>query len=81
MPPSTPAPCTLMVYVHDIDRQDAHLIIEGADVTIPVEDTFDAARRYEATDLEGHRWHVAERFADLEARGGTAPVDPARSRS
>ena len=70
-----PAPCSLMVYVHDIDRHRAHAITEGADVTMSIEDAFHGARRHEATDLEGHRWHVAERVADIEARGGTVAVD------
>ena len=29
---------------------------------------------YEATDLEGHRWHFGERFDDIRARGGREPV-------
>ena len=37
---------------------------------------FFGERRYEATDLEGHRWHFAERFADIVARGGRPPEPP-----
>ena len=35
-------------------------------------------RRYEATDPEGHRWHFAERYDDIVARGGRTPepADP-----
>ena len=38
-----------------------------------LEDAFYGERRYEATDLEGHRWHFAERFDDIrtQQRGGT----------
>jgi uncharacterized glyoxalase superfamily protein PhnB len=66
----------MMVYVHDVDAHFAHAVAEGADITMPVQDAFYGERRYEATDLEGHRWHFAERFADIKARGGTVPDDP-----
>jgi PhnB protein len=63
----------MMVYVHDIDAHYAHAVAEGAVITMPVQDAFYGERRYEATDLEGHRWHFGERFADIKARGGTVP--------
>jgi uncharacterized glyoxalase superfamily protein PhnB len=66
----------MMVYVHDIDAHFAHAVAEGADITMPVQDAFYGERRYEATDLEGHRWHFAERFADIKARGGAVPEYP-----
>jgi uncharacterized glyoxalase superfamily protein PhnB len=66
----------MMVYVHDVDAHFAHAVAEGADITMPVQDAFYGERRYEATDLEGHRWHFAERFADIKARGGTVPDGP-----
>jgi len=59
----------MMVYVHDIDAHYAHAVAEGADITMPIEDAFYGERRYEATDPEGHRWHFAERFVDMKARG------------
>jgi uncharacterized glyoxalase superfamily protein PhnB len=62
------------VYVHDIDAHYAHAVAEGADVTMELEDAFYGERRYEATDLEGHRWHFGERFADIVARGGRPPA-------
>jgi PhnB protein len=65
----------MMVYVHDIDAHYAHAVAEGADITMPVQDAFYGERRYETTDLEGHRWHFAERFADIKARGGAVPDD------
>jgi uncharacterized glyoxalase superfamily protein PhnB len=66
----------MMVYVDDIDAHHAHAVAEGADITMPVQDAFYGERRYEATDLEGHRWHFAERFEDIRRRGGTVPDDP-----
>jgi uncharacterized glyoxalase superfamily protein PhnB len=69
------------VYVRDVDAHYAHARSEGADVTMALEDAFYGERRYEATDLEGHRWHFAERFDDIRARGGRPPdVDPAGGR-
>jgi RNA polymerase sigma factor (sigma-70 family) len=61
------------VYVHDIDTHYAHAVAEGADITMELADAFFGERRYEATDLEGHRWHFGERFDDIRARGGRAP--------
>ena len=63
----------LNVYVHDIDAHYAHAVAEGADITMEIDDAFFGERRYEATDLEGHRWHFGERFADIKARGGRPP--------
>ncbi|HEY3141723.1 MAG TPA: VOC family protein [Acidimicrobiales bacterium] len=61
------------VYVHDIDAHYAHAVDQGADITMELQDAFFGERRYEATDLEGHRWHFGERFDDIRARGGQAP--------
>ena len=61
------------VYVHDVDAHYAHAVAEGADITMELDDAFFGERRYEATDLEGHRWHFGERFDDIRARGGRAP--------
>jgi PhnB protein len=66
----------MMVYVDDIDFQYAHAVSEGADISMPIQDAFYGERRYEATDLEGHRWHFAERFDAIKARGGTVPDHP-----
>jgi PhnB protein len=63
----------MMVYVHDIDAHYAHAVAEGATITMAVEDAFYGERRYEATDLEGHRWHFGERFDDIKSRGGSVP--------
>jgi PhnB protein len=66
----------MMTYVHDIDAHYAHAVAEGAVISMAVQDAFYGERRYEATDLEGHRWHFGERFADIKARGGTVPEHP-----
>jgi uncharacterized glyoxalase superfamily protein PhnB len=63
----------LNVYVHDIDAHYAHARAEGATITMDLDDAFFGERRYEATDLEGHRWHFGERFDDIRARGGRPP--------
>jgi uncharacterized glyoxalase superfamily protein PhnB len=63
----------LNVYVHDIDAHYAHAQAEGANITMELADAFFGERRYEATDLEGHRWHFGERFEDIRARGGREP--------
>ena len=49
-------------YVHDIDAHYRRAEAEGARIVTPLEDMFWGDRRYEALDLEGHRWHFAERM-------------------
>jgi len=63
------------VYVRDVDAHYVHAVEEGANVTMDLADAFFGERRYEATDLEGHRWHFAERFEAIRARGGSIPED------
>lgn len=63
----------LQVRVSDIDSHYKRAVDEGADITMPLEDAFYGERRYEASDLEGHRWHFSEPFTDIRARGGEAP--------
>jgi uncharacterized glyoxalase superfamily protein PhnB len=63
----------MMVAVDHIEAHYAHAVAEGADITMPLDDAFYGERRYEATDLEGHRWHFAESFDAIRARGGEAP--------
>lgn len=58
------------VGVHDIDNHYARAVAEGAEITMPLEDAYYGSRRYEATDLEGHRWHFDEPFENIRARGG-----------
>ncbi len=66
----------MMVYVHDVDAQYERAVSEDAIVTMPLQDAFYGDRVYEATDLEGHRWHFGERHADIKARGGSVDDDP-----
>jgi uncharacterized glyoxalase superfamily protein PhnB len=61
----------MMVNVDDVDAHYAHAVAEGADITMELQDAFYGERRYEATDLEGHRWHFAESFDHIRERGGT----------
>ena len=63
----------VMAYVHDIDAHYERAVAEGANVTMDLRDAFYGDRVYEATDPEGHRWHFAERFDDIRARGGREP--------
>jgi uncharacterized glyoxalase superfamily protein PhnB len=60
----------MIVYVHDVDAHYARARARGADITMELADAFFGERRYEAADPEGHRWHFAERFADIESRVG-----------
>jgi uncharacterized glyoxalase superfamily protein PhnB len=55
------------VYVHDIDAHYRRAVSEGARIVMPLEDMFWGDRRYEALDLEGHRWHFAERVSGTQA--------------
>jgi uncharacterized glyoxalase superfamily protein PhnB len=50
------------VSVHDIDTHYAIARAEGARIVSELEDMFWGDRRYEALDLDGHRWHFAERL-------------------
>jgi RNA polymerase sigma factor (sigma-70 family) len=52
------------VEVDDVDAHYERAVAQGADITMPIEDAYYGARRYEATDLEGHRWH----FEGAQAR-------------
>ena len=61
------------VYVDDVDARYANAVAEGANITMELDDAFYGERRFEATDPEGHRWHFAERFEHIKARGGRPP--------
>ena len=61
------------VDVDDIDAHYANAVAQGADITMELEDAYYGARRYEATDLEGHRWHFDEPHDRIRARGGSVP--------
>jgi uncharacterized glyoxalase superfamily protein PhnB len=55
-------------YVRDIDAHYRRASAEGARIVTPLEDMFWGDRRYEALDLEGHRWHFAERMSEIRSR-------------
>jgi uncharacterized glyoxalase superfamily protein PhnB len=56
------------VYVTDIDAHYERAKAAGARIVMELEDMFWGDRRYEALDLEGHRWHFAERLTEIERR-------------
>jgi RNA polymerase sigma-70 factor (ECF subfamily) len=58
------------VAVNGIDSHYEHAVAQGATITMPIEDAFYGYRRYEANDLEGHRWHFQEPLAAINARAG-----------
>ena len=62
--------CMVNVYVADLDAHHARAVAEGARIVMEPEDMFWGDRRYEALDLEGHRWHFGERLADVRRRRG-----------
>ena len=55
-------------YVHNIEEHYRRAEAEGARIVTPLEDMFWGDRRYEALDLEGHRWHFAERMSGIRPR-------------
>jgi uncharacterized glyoxalase superfamily protein PhnB len=63
--------CMIQVSVDDIDAHYERARAEGADITMEIEDAFYGYRRYEARDLEGHKWHFNEPLADIEQRSAT----------
>jgi uncharacterized glyoxalase superfamily protein PhnB len=52
------------VAVHGIDEHHRRARAQGARIVTEPEDMFWGDRRYEALDLEGHRWHFSERLPD-----------------
>jgi len=54
------------VYVADVDGHYRRAQAAGARIVMPLEDMFWGDRRYEALDLEGHRWHFAQRRSDIQ---------------
>lgn len=49
------------VYVDDVDAHHRRAVAEGATIQREPEDMLWGDRRYEALDLEDHRWHFAQR--------------------
>ncbi len=60
------------VSVDDIDSHYAHAVAADAHITMPIEDAFYGFRRYEADDLEGHRWHFHEPLQAIRLRARDA---------
>jgi RNA polymerase sigma factor (sigma-70 family) len=56
------------VRVDGIDEHYERAQREGATIAREIEDAFFGIRRYEALDLEGHRWHFDEPLTAVEAR-------------
>jgi PhnB protein len=52
------------VYVADVDAHYRQAEAEGARIVMELEDMFWGDRRYEALDIEGHRWHFAQRLSE-----------------
>lgn len=57
----------VMVYVDDVDAHYARAKKEDARVLMELRDQPWGDRRYEALDLEGHRWYFAEHVRDVPA--------------
>ncbi len=69
----------MMVRVQNVDAHYEHAVARGADITMPIENAFYGERRYEATDLEGHRWHFGEPLRDVEARSRVVSASKAET--
>lgn len=54
-----------MVYVDDIDRHYEIAKNNGARIIAEPKDQYWGDRRYEALDLEGHKWFFHERVRDI----------------
>jgi uncharacterized glyoxalase superfamily protein PhnB len=55
-------------YVPDVDAHHRQAAAAGARIVAEPEDMLWGDRRYEALDLEGHRWHFAQRRAPVSPR-------------
>ena len=55
----------LYVYVYDVDRHYEKAKQAGTTIIAAPEDQFYGDRRYEAEDLEGHRWFFAQHVRDV----------------
>ena len=57
----------VIVYVDDVDGHYARAKEAGARIAIELQDQPWGDRRYEAWDVEGHRWYFAEHVRDVPA--------------
>jgi uncharacterized glyoxalase superfamily protein PhnB len=65
--------CMINVAVDNVDEHHERAVREGARIVMALNDAFYGFRRYEALDLEGHRWHFTEPLAHVREReGGSA---------
>jgi len=68
--------CMLNVAVDDIDAHCERARAAGARITMEPEDAFYGYRRYEALDIEGHKWHFNEPLSRVrQRRGEPEPTD------
>jgi uncharacterized glyoxalase superfamily protein PhnB len=75
-PADAVAPTAMVnAYVDDVDAHHQRAVREGARVLNEPEDMLWGDRRYEVLDLDGHRWHFAERRPP-EPTEGSWPTDP-----
>ncbi len=57
----------VMVYVDEVDKHYARAKEAGAQIVMALEDQPWGDRRYEALDVEGHRWYFAEHVRNVPA--------------
>ena len=66
----------VMVYVDDVDAHCARARDEGARIVMELRDQPWGDRRYEALDLEGHRWYFAQHVRDVPPEEWQARIAP-----
>lgn len=70
-PPELPGlPCSVVVYVDDVDAHCARAREAGATIECEPEDSFGGERAYRARDPEGHRWQFVTRVRDVDLGDG-----------
>ena len=57
----------VIVYLENVDGHYARAREAGAEIVIELQDQPWGDRRYEALDVEGHRWYFAEHIRDVPA--------------
>ena len=59
------SPVTLHLYVDQVDEFVARAVAAGANITMPLEDTFWGDRYCKLDDPFGHHWSVASRICEV----------------
>jgi PhnB protein len=59
------SPCSLMLYVEDVDAVVRRAVEAGATLTMAVADQFYGDRCGAVKDPFGHKWHIATRVEDV----------------